>query len=276
MSTVKRSKGLSRAIKSLFRRILNNKRQRLIFSVIVLSLGLFVSEHFLGKSGIFIVFLLSVFTTLFLYLSLREDLEDNLSFQLFILPFFYSLSMGLFYLLVPARLITRIGMTSLYAFGLYSLFLSENIFTVSSIRTIALLSGARTVSLVLSLICYFFLANVVFSLHINVIVTLLLIFVFTFLLTLHSIWTHTLEKNPLAQIFWVLSLSICLVEIALFLWFRSSSPTVLALFLTAMFYVLVGLSQAWFEKRLFRTVIFEYFWVTFVAFAFLVLFANWG
>jgi len=91
-----------------------------------------------------------------------------------------------------------------------------------------------------------------------------------------SIWRYSLEKNPFAEVFWVLSLSICLVEISLFLWFRAGSPTVLALFLTAMFYVLIGLSQAWFEKRLFRSVILEYFWVTFVAFTFLVLFANWG
>ena len=66
-------------------------------------------------------------------------------------------------------------MTSLYALGLYSLFLSQNIFTVSSIRTIALLSGARTVSLVLTLLSFFFLSNVVFSFHINIFLTLLLI-----------------------------------------------------------------------------------------------------
>ena len=60
----------------------------------------------------------------------------------------------------------------------------------------------------------------------------------------------------------MLSLTFCLVEVALFLWFRQASPTVLALFLTSIFYVLIGLTQAWFEKRLFRSVILEYFWVS--------------
>jgi len=257
-------------------RILSSKRQKFILSVIVLSVGLFSSEYILGKSAISIVFVLSILTSIFLYIGLREDLKDNFSWQVFILPFFYSLAVGLFYLLVPARLITRIGMTSLYALGLYSLYLSQNIFTVSSIRTIALLSGARTVSLVLTLLSYFFLSNVVLSFHINVFITLLLIFIYSFLIILQAIWTYTLEKNPLSEIFWTLSLTICLSEVALFLWFRLGSPTVLALFLSAIFYVLIGLTHAWFEKRLFRGVILEYFWLTVVAFIFLVLFTNFG
>jgi hypothetical protein len=269
-------KGQRKKIRSFLARVLFSKRQRFIFAVIILSLGLFMSEYILGKSAISIVFVLAFLTVGFLFLTLREDLKDNFSPQVFILPFFYSLAVGLFYLLVPARMVTRIGITTLYALGLYSLYLSQNIFTVSSIRTIALLSGARTVSLVLTLLSFFFISNVVFSFHINIFITLLLIFVYSFLIVLQSIWTYTLEKNPMSQIFWVLSLTFCLVEVALFLWFRQGSPTVLALFLTAIFYVLIGLTQAWFEKRLFRGVILEYFWVTVVSFIFLILFTNFG
>jgi hypothetical protein len=269
-------RGQKRKLGSLVSKFLTSKRQRFILSVIILSLGLFSSEYILGKSAISIVFILSLLTSFFLFLGLREDLKDNFNIQVFILPFLYSFSIGLFYLLVPARLITRVGITSLYALGLYSLFLSQNIFTVSAIRTIALLSGARTVSLVLTLLSFFFLSNVVFSFHINVVITLLLIFVYSFLFVLQSIWVYTLDRNPLSQIFWVLSLTFCLVEVALFLWFRPGSPTVLALFLSAIFYVLIGLTQAWFEKRLFRGVILEYFWLTTIAFIFLVLFTNFG
>jgi hypothetical protein len=270
------SRGRVKKLIGFVSRILFSKRQKFIAAVIILSLGLFSSEYILGKSAISIVFILSILTSVFLYISLRNDLKENFNLQVFILPFFYSLAVGLFYLLVPARLLTRVGITSLYAVGLYSLFLSQNIFTVSSIRTIALLSGARTVSLVLTLLSYFFLSNVVFSFHINVFITLLIIFIYTFLIVLQAIWTYTLEKNPLPEIFWTLSLTICLVEIAFFLWFRPGSPTVLALFLSAIFYVLIGLTHAWFEKRLFRGVILEYFWLTVVSFIFLVLFTNFG
>lgn len=272
----KTTRGSRKKIKNIIAKTIINKRQKFIFSVMFLSLGLFIAEHLLGKSGLYIVFTLSVLSALLLYLSLKEDLKDNFTPQAFILPFIYSLSVGLFYLLVPARLVTRIGMTSLYALGLYSLYLSQNIFVVSSTRTIQLLASARTVSLVLTLLSYFFISNVVFSFHINVFVTLALIFLYTFIIVLQTIWTHTLEKGIFTQIFWVLSLTLCISEIALFLWFGSSSPTVSALFLSAVFYVLTGLSYAWFGKRLFRSVILEYFWITVIAFIFLVTFTSWA
>ena len=269
------NRNLKKKTKSLFAKLIISKRQKFISSVILLSLGLFIAEYLLGKSGILVVAGLSFFTVFLLYLALKADLKENFSISVFILPFLYSLAVGLFYLLVPARFLTRVGITSLYALGLYSLFLSQNIFTVSSIRTIALLSGARTVSLVISLLSYFFISNVVFSFHINVLITLLLVFIYSFLFVMQAIWVNTLDKNPFSQVFWVISLTLCLVETALFLWFGPSSPTVLALFLTSIFYVLVGLSQAWFEKRLFRSVILEYTWITVISFIFLILFTNW-
>lgn len=253
-----------------------NKRQRFIVSVVILSLGLFATEYYLGRSSLFIIFGISVLTDVFLFLSLREDLEDNFWPQIFILPFIYSLAFGFFYLLVPARFLTRIVMTSLYALGLYSLFLSENIFTVSAVRTIALLSGARTVVFTLTLLSFFFLANVIFTFRINVILTLLLIFAYTFPLVLNSIWIYTLERKVFANVLWVFSLALCLFEVAILLWFWPSSPTVIALFLTGIFYSIVGLSQAWFEKRLFKSVIVEYVWVAFVVFIVLTIFTTWG
>ena len=188
---------------------LGSKRQKFIISVLILSIGLFIAEYILGRGGIILVFILSFLTSLLLYFSLRNDFKENFSPQALILPFFYSLAIGLFYLLVPTRFITRIGMTFLYALGLYSLYLSENIFTVSSIRTIQLLSGARTVSLVLTMLSYFFISNVVFSFHINVFLTLLLVFMYTFPILLHALWTYTLEKDFSKHILWVFCLSVC-------------------------------------------------------------------
>lgn len=253
-----------------------NKRQRLISAVLVLSLGLFVSEHLLGKSGIFIVFALSVLTDVFLFIALFRDLRENFSWQVFILPFFYSLAFGLFYLLVPGRFMTRIIMTSLYAVGLYSLFLSQNIFTVSSIRTIALLSSARTVSFAITLLSFFFLTNVVFSLHTNLFINSFLIFSFTLPMVASSIWMYTLEKNIFSNFIWTIFLTIAIFESSIMLWFWPSTPTLIALFLTGIFYTVVGISAAWFEKRLFRGVMLEYFWVAIVTFVVLIFFTIWA
>lgn len=250
------------------------KRQKFIISVVILSLILFFSEQLFGRGGMFMAFLLSIFTAFFIYWAERIDLEDNFSPQIFILPFFYTMSCALFYFLVPARFITRIGMTSLYALGLYSLLLSENIFIVSSIRTIALLSSARTVSFIITLLSFFFMANVVFSLHLNIFITLIFIFAFSFPLILHSIWTHTLDGNIRSNFEWILMISICLVETALVLWFWPTAPTIIGLFLTGLFYILVGISQVWLDKRLFKGVMWEYVWVGVIVFLVFITFSS--
>ena len=267
---------ISRSLLNTLEGIRVNKRQRLISAVLFLSLGLFVSEHLLGKSGIFIVFALSVLTDVFLFIALFRDLRENFSWQVFILPFFYSLAFGLFYLLVPARFMTRIIMTSLYAVGLYSLFLSQNIFTVSSIRTIALLSSARTVSFAIALLSFFFLTNVVFSLHTNLFINSFLIFSFTLPMVASSIWMYTLEKNIFSNFIWTIFLTIAIFESSIMLWFWPSTPTLIALFLTGIFYTVVGISAAWFEKRLFKGVMLEYFWVAIVTFVVLIFFTIWS
>lgn len=264
-----------KAIGESIDKFLGNKRQRLIAAVIILSVGLFISEYFLGKSGIFMVFLLSFASDLLLFMALYKDLEENFYPQIFVLPFLFSLAFGLFYFLVPVRFLTRVVMTSLYAVGLYSLFLSLNIFTVSSIRTIALLASARTVTFALSLISFFFLSNVVFSLHTNVFLTEFLVICFTFPMVLSSIWAYTLEKTLKSDLFWAACLTALVFEISLILWFWPSTPTLISLFLTGIFYTMTGLSHAWFEKRLFKGVILEYFWVAIVTFVVLIFFTAW-
>lgn len=252
-----------------------NKRQIFVSAVFLLSMGIFVTQYLFGKSGIVAIFLLSVLTDIFVYWALQKDLKQKFVPEVFILPFFYSLAFGLFYFLVPARFLTRIIVTMVYAFGLYSLFLSTNIFTVSTIRTIALLSSARTVSFVITILSYFFLANVVISLHLNIFYLLPLLFLFSFPLILHSVWTYSLEINLKEAFLWAGLLSVCILEVGLALWFWPSRPTVIALFLTGFFYSIIGLTQAWFDKRLFRNVILEYVWVAGVVFSVLILFTSW-
>jgi hypothetical protein len=252
-----------------------SKRERFILSVIILSLGLFIAEHLLGKSGIFTIFSLAVVTDILLLFSLYGDFKENKSWQIFILPFFFSLAFGLFFFLVPVRYLTRIFTTTLYAVGLYSLFLSENIFTVSSIRTIALLSSARTVSFIITLISYFFLSNVLFSLHFNFYIYIILLSLYTVPLVAHSIWSHTFEKKLAESLPWTLILSIMILEVGSILWFWPSTPTVLAIFLTGVFYTMIGLSQVWFDKRLFKNVMWEYIWVGTVVLVSLLAFTSW-
>lgn len=252
------------------------KRQKFVIDIIILTAGLLASELLLGKSGFFVSFVLAILTDVLFYFSNYKDMRENFSWNIFILPFFYTLSFALFFFIVPARFTVRIIMTLFYGVGLYSLFLAQNIFTVAAVRTIALVQSARIVSFVITLISCFFLANIVYTLHFSILPASVLLFSFTFFLVLQSLWTITLEKSIQNYLIWSLGLTICLFEISLVLWFWPSTPTIISLFLTGFFYTIVGLSQVWFSKRLFRGVMWEYIWVGVGVLMILVLFTPWG
>ncbi len=254
-----------------------DKRQKFVLGVMVLSGILFVSEFQFGRSGLVVAVILGILMDVILFWAIKEDLKENFTPSVFILPFFYSLSFGLFYFLVPARLIFRLLLTAFFAFGAYSLFLSKNIFTVSSIRTIALLSGARIVSFILTMLSYFFLSNIIFTLHLHLIFVLPLMVLYTFPLAYQSLWSYAPAKTPNRQLLeWAGGLTLCMIEIAAVLWFWPSTPTVIALFLAGFFYTIVGISHVWFEKRLFRGVMWEYVWVGATVCFVLLLFTSWG
>lgn len=253
-----------------------DKRQKFVLAVVTLSVGLFITEFQFNQSGVLIAFILPLLTSLFLLWAIYADLKENKSFQVFILPFFYSLSFGFFYFLTPTTFLARLALAVVYAFGLYSLLLSQNIFIVSTSRTIQLLSGARIVSFVITLISYFLLTNIVYSFHAIVFPVIGLIGLYTYLLIYHSLWTYTLQKYSQPLVIWVSALTVCVVEVATLVWFWPSNPTVTALFLTGFFYAIVGLSHIWLEKRLFKGILWEYVWVGTIVFFVLLLFTNWG
>lgn len=251
------------------------KRQKFIVSVIILSGSLFVSEYIFTSAAIFISFGIAFLTDLLLFTALFKDLSESFTIQAFFLPFLCSLAFSLFFFLTPARFISRIILTTLYAISLYALFLSENIFLVGSIRTIALLNSARIVTFVISLVSYFFLTNIVFSLRLGFFPTTLLICFFSLFFIIHSIWTYTLTKSIRKNLLWTVVITLSLFELSCILWFWPTTVTVVALFLTSVFYTFTGLSHMWLEKRLFQGVFWEYAWVIGFACLLLVWFTNW-
>ncbi|MEK7571320.1 MAG: hypothetical protein AAB553_03520 [Patescibacteria group bacterium] len=253
-----------------------DKRQKFVVGTALLSLGLFFTEYQLSISGIIAALLLAFFTNIILFWAIHNDIQDKKNYEVFILPLFYSLAFGLFYFLTPAAFFSRLILTVIYAFGLYSLFLSQNILIVSSSRTIALLSGSRIVSFVVTLVSYFLLTNTIFTFHITIFPVILILLTYTYLLVYHSLWTYTLQKNSQPLSLWASSVTVCLVEVATILWFWPSNPTVISLFLTGFFYAILGLSHIWFERRLFKGILWEYVWVGCVVFFVLMIFTPWG
>ena len=85
-----------------------------------------------------------------------------------------------------------------------------------------------------------------------------------------------MEKNFLISITWSAILSVTLVEASLILWFFPTAPTIIALFLTGFFYIIVGISQIWLERRLFKNIMWEYVWVAVIVFLIFVVFTIKG
>src|SRR5438552_224104 len=69
-----------------------DKRQKFIIGIAASSLCLFITELRFNRSGIYIAAVLPFFTSFFLYWAIRKDLAENRAYQVFILPFFYSLA----------------------------------------------------------------------------------------------------------------------------------------------------------------------------------------
>ena len=142
-----------------------NKRQKFVVAVLILSCGVFLSEYFTGLKLALSALTLAIATDLMLLFVLRKDIKNTFFGPILVLPFFFSLAFPFFYTLVPERLLSRLIITLIYAFGLYSLFLTQNIFAVSGIRTINLLRSARIVAFVITLLVFYFLVNFIFSLR---------------------------------------------------------------------------------------------------------------
>lgn len=254
-----------------------SKRQIFVVLVLLLSGGMFVSEFFQGIEHFAITLFFSLLTVVLLYFVLRKDLKNTFFYPLFILPFLYTFSFGIFYLLIPQRILTMVISTAIYSFGLYSLFLTQNIFAVSSIRTISLLRSARIVSFVLTILVMFFLINIIFSLQFPFYVAPFLIGLASFFLNIQSLWVYVLDRSYLKDILLysvVVSIAIAQLSFTLAMW--STSAAVYSIFLTGMFYTYSGLSHAWIEKRLFRGIMWEYVWVAFLSIFILLVFSEFG
>jgi len=264
-------------MEKIFALLQASKRQKFVLVVSVLSLGLFLSEFLGGQYFLVATIILAILTDIALYLILKDDIKGTFFYPIFILPFLYTVAFNLFYSLVPARILTRLVMSIIYGFGLYSLFLTQNIFAVSGIRTINLLRSARIVSFVLTIVILFFLINVSFSVRLPIVILPVLVFIVSFFLSFQSLWVYVFDKSLLSEILiaaGVISFSLMELSLILILWPVNAS--IYSIFLTGVFYAYLGVIHAWIEKRLFKGILWEYIWIGFLSILILLFFSKWG
>lgn len=254
-----------------------SKRRRFVITSALLSLG-FIAIQFLNDQNRFwAIGVLGLATLILFAWSLWGTLGRNMTLLTLVLPTIFTLGVGIFWFLLPANIYTRIPIVLFYGIGIYVLSLTMNIFTVSAVRTIALLRAARGVGFVLSLVTSFLVYDTILSLRAEIYIMAALVFAVSFPLFLQGFWSVLLEASISKDLF-VISLisSLVIAEIAAALYFWPVTVVVGALFLTVAFYVILGLGQSKLDGRLFGSVVREHLIVGTLVFIAMFFATHWG
>lgn len=222
------------------------------------------------------ILVLSFFTLVLFVLTLWEGLGINFTLTTLILPVYFTTAIGFFWFLLPSSLTVQVIITLLYSVFIYVLMLTMNIFTVSAIRTIALIRAAKGVGFVLTLFTAFLLYDNIYSLKLPVYFHAFLIFILSLPLMFQGFWTSKLERIFSKEIFLSALLSSMVIgEIAVGLYFWPVSISVGSLFLTLTVYMLMGIGQSKIEGRLFSQTVKDHVFVAAVVFLGMLLVTKW-
>ncbi|KKU80845.1 MAG: hypothetical protein UY08_C0008G0012 [Candidatus Gottesmanbacteria bacterium GW2011_GWA1_47_8] len=220
---------------------------------------------------------LTFMTLVFAVWALRDGLGRNATLLGLVLPTFFTAGVGLFYFLLPASVLSAIPVLVLYAIGIYALFLTSNIYTVATLRTIALLRAAHAVGFLLTLLTAFLLFDTIFSLKLNFGFNSLGTALIAFPMLLQGFWSidleHKLGKDVLYS---ALGGAVVVGELAMILSFWPITVPVASLTLTTVLYVVLGLGQAKLQQRFFARTIREYFLVGAVVLLTMFATARWA
>lgn len=253
------------------------KRKKIIASAVILTLGLLliqtVNIFFLGFR--FLIALSAVAFLLSLW-SLWEGMTKEKAVVLLILPTLFTLAVGSFYFLLPLRWLTRLPVAMVFGLSFYALLLSQNVFNVSSSRTIPLYRAASTVAFLFTLITAFFTYNVIFALELPFILNGLLVALISLPLILQILWSIDMERVSFPIIIYSLILSLIIGECAVALSFWPVAPTIWSLTLASQTYVLLGIITEFFKDRLNKRVVIEYLGVGGIVLLFTILRTSWG
>lgn len=252
------------------------KRQQFVIITVFLTFGLVATQlvsHEFRYPAVILLSILAYFSSAF---ALREDLRGIEWLSLLTLPTLFTAAVALFYFLLPVRWLTRLPVAALYATGIYALLLTENIYNVAAIRTIALLRAAHSVGFVLTLLTYFLLTQTVLAFRLWAVPNIIVIGLLAGVLSYSCLWAMELDPTPNRRI---LRLSLISIVIQMQLsWAFSFWPirtTLLALFYTTTFYGITGLSQQYLTDRMYKRTVIEFLTVVAIVFLIVLFSARW-
>ncbi len=207
---------------------------------------------------------------------LHYDLNGVELITMFVLPVLLSASFALFFLIFLPTLIPRVLLIGSFAFSLYIILLSENIFNVSAVRGIPLLRAAQTVGYLSTLFVSFAFYSLLFSMGFDSWLIGLIVMASGTVLFAQAFWQIELKEtlsNDLINAALVGGLIIG--QIAVMLTFWPLRPLGAGLALTTIVYVVLGLLQHQIRDKLNISTTREYLIVGIAVFLLLILITNW-
>ncbi len=256
-----------------------SKEKRFIATSILLSLG-FLGINFINESFRLMAILGLTFSTLILFVfSLWEGLGINPTLLSLILPPLFTLGVGIFWFLIPTSIFARLPVVMLFGAGIYILCRTENVFTVSSFKTIPLFRAARWIGFILTFLTAFLLYNAIISIKADIFITSLGVYLISLFLFLQGLWVSLIEKKDLVlnkMFLYSVLFAFGLTQIAILLYFWPVTVVVGSIFLTTGVYVLLGLGQAQLEGRFFRQTVQEHLVVGLIVFIIMFFATHWN
>ncbi|MDO8498285.1 MAG: hypothetical protein Q7S44_00630 [bacterium] len=235
-----------------------NKREKIITASVILSLGLLSTQLVPLYLTYRFIIGLSIAAYLLSLWALWEGINKLKAVILMILPTLFSLAVASFYFLLPIGWWTRIPVAFIFGLAFYTLLLSQNVFSVASIRTIPLHRVASTTVFILTLLTAYLLFNVVYSFNLLFIWNGVAVFLLALPLVLQVIWSIEMEDLSSLVVVYSLVLALILGELGLVLSFWPISKAMISLVLSTGLYVVLGVGTHHHRERLSRGVVWEY------------------
>lgn len=256
-----------------------SKRRKFLIVAVILSLTLLFLQRVGAESRLYWLMGYFVLSYVLSAWSLYKDLNGIEWLTNLTLPSFYTLSLSLFYFLLPKVVVTQVLMMIFMAVGVYAILLTQNIFVVASIRTIQLIRAARAVGFLITIVTAALLFHVILSLRLGPIITTLLVMLSSLFLFIQGLWSSDLQDKISGSVMALSFVSALIVaEIALAMNFWLVDVAMGSILLSMAVYVLLGVFQHQLEGRLFKKTLQEYIGFGVIVFIIVAtsVFLRWG
>ncbi|OGY23112.1 MAG: hypothetical protein A2Y57_03180 [Candidatus Woykebacteria bacterium RBG_13_40_7b] len=253
------------------------KRAKIALTALILSLSIFFLPSAHPTKQILLAILVFPVSYVLSLWAIWGPIEKIKLVNLFVLPTIFTLGSSLFFVTVNLEIPARVVLTVLYGVLMYIILLCENIFNVSSVRNIPLLRAATSVGYVATLTVSFLLFGVFYALNLSGFFFASLVLVSSFLLIFQAIWqldlSDSLSKNVLLYSFMA---ALITGEFALALSFLPLRIALIAVSLTCVIYVLLGLISLKLREKLTSRSTFEYIFIGGAVFVLILFVTRWG